>query len=244
MKMERALTKAARDKLENRFDIEREADRKRITIIKDDLERLKTGTQEGSVTNKDLVNRFHQAVAESKLFKGDHDINRFHGLETPIDFILHKANVGMFDKHDQDFKRRVEANKPKFDIISETKRYNLLQEKRDILRQVVQVQQREINEMERKERAAVHSVSTGRAIVENVKQRTRVFYQECDEKSRKMAEWQAKKAGGGARRGSSASSVCSSRASTASMATFASASASRQGPTNRTQSSRVPRLPI
>jgi hypothetical protein len=242
MKMERAPTKDAREKLDTRFEMEREADRRRISVIKDDLTRLKTETQHGAVSNKDLTLRFHQALHEARLPKAlEMGHNRFQGLETPVDFILHRANVGMFDKHDEDFRRRVEASKPKFDVVHETKKFHLLEEKRDILRQVVAVQQREIQEMERRQRAATLSVPTGRAIVNNIKHATQTFMHELDTKQRKLEEWKQSKSGGGGGRPSSSASSVSSRASTASMATFA--SPSRQDH-NRSKASRVPRLSI
>ncbi len=235
VKMERATSKSERDKLEARFDNEREIDRKRIVMIKEDVEGLKSSVLQGTVNIHDLKSRQSQQLEEAKLpprLANDH--NRFQGLETPIDFILHKANLGMFDRHDIEFAERQKRLQPKFDIVQETKRCQLLEQKKQILTQVIQVQQREINELERNAREAANQKQTARARVDNIRINTETFKQEWDTKQQKLAAWRAQKANGftqqppqsrnGAGGMNTARSDTSSRASTASMATFASPS--------------------
>ena len=234
VKMERAATKSERDKLEARFDNEREIDRKRINMIKEDVEGLKTIVQQGAVNTHDLKSRQSQQLEEARLpprLAAKH--NRFHGLETPIDFILHKANLAMFDKHDVEFAEKLRKSQPKFDIIHETKRCQLLEQKKQILTEVIQVQQREINEMERNMREAANQKQSARTRVENIRLNTQTFKQEWDTKQQKLAAWRAQKANGftqqppfgnGTGGMNTARSDASSRASTASMATFASPS--------------------
>jgi len=122
MKMERATSKTERDKLEARFENERDIDRKRIMVIKEDVDVLKSNVLQGQVSSHDLQSRFSQQLEDSKLpprLSTDH--NRFHGLETNIDFILHKANLSMFDKHDLEFKERQKRLQPKFDVAHEVR---------------------------------------------------------------------------------------------------------------------------
>jgi len=225
MKMERATSKHERDKLEARFENERDLDRRRITVIKEDVDVLKSNVMRGEVSTHDLSSRFSQQLEDAKLpprLSTDH--NRFHGLETPIDFILHKANLSMFDRHDVEFAERQKRLQPKFDIVHETKRFHLLEQKKQILTQVIQVQQREINEMERRQRDAANQDQTARMRVSNIKLQTQNFKVDWDTKQAKLQAWRAQKPGNGGSTVHTARSDASSRASTASMATFASPS--------------------
>ena len=227
VKMERATSHSQREMLETRFDAEREMDRRRILVMKDDIERLKSKIVEGNVSNEDLRSRFKQQIADAKLPpKLELGHNRFQGLETPVDIILYKANLNMFERHDAEFRRKLDASKPKFDIVHEQKRCALLEQKRQVLHQVIHIQQREIAEMERVQHDAANHVQSGRTQVNNIRNVTATFKHEWDTKQQQLQAWREKQGKGShsyqSRPHSSNSSVSSSRASTASMATFAS----------------------
>ena len=83
------------------------------------------------------------AKEASTAFKEHH--NRFQGLETPVDVILFKANVQMFEKYDAKYRKRAEVAKH---MAAEEEKYklSLLNERRDVLKQLIDVRQREIRE--------------------------------------------------------------------------------------------------
>jgi len=230
-KMERATTRDQRDKLESRFDNERNMDRHRIRIIQDDLSKYKSVLTEGKINDIDTRARARLQLEDAKLpARLDHEYHRFHGLETPVDFILHKATVVKEATASNAFQKKLIAMQPKFDMVHETKRLHLLQEKKQILKQVISVQQQAIMRQERAASEVV--VRSGRDIAADIRNTTINVCQEHDERTRKMAQWKANKMGGGGwgvpqsarSRGSSASSVAS-RGSTASWASFHTTSA-------------------
>ena len=248
-KMERATTRNQRDALEARFEKERDMDKHRIQIIQDDLSKYKNVLKDGKISDIDTRARAIQQLEDAKLpARLDHEYHRFHGLETPVDFILHKATVEK-EAHAVDaFQKKQIRMQPKFDMVHETKRLNLLQEKKQILKQVIAVQQQAISRQERAASEVV--VRSGRDIANDIRTTTINICQQFDEKNRKMADWKAAKMGGGSMsarsRGSSAGSVAS-RGSTASWASFHTTSApkpvSRGGGGHRVSVRPAPKVP-
>ena len=87
-RLDRTESRVAREKLEARFEKEREQDQKRIMVIKDDYESLKRSIVEGKLDENKVHQRFRRQMADRKLpcrLQTDH--NRFQGLETPTDVI-------------------------------------------------------------------------------------------------------------------------------------------------------------
>ena len=121
---------SSQEKLEARFEKEREQDQKRIMVIKDDYESLKRSIVEGKLDENKVHQRFRRQMADRKLpcrLQTDH--NRFQGLETPTDVILFRANVNMFEKYDAKFRKKAEMERH---VAAEEEQYklSLLRERR------------------------------------------------------------------------------------------------------------------
>ena len=213
------------------------------------MNKLKHSVNSGSINDMETRRRYRQQLEDAKLpARLDHEYNRFHGLETPIDFILHKATVEKEASTKDAFTKKLIASIPKIDMIHETKKLHLLQEKRAVLKQVIALTQQDIAQRER-ESASVHHAPSGRGQVVNISNNTFNICRQHDVKQRKLAEWRAGQnqvgpALSSRSRGGSASSVAS-RGSTASWASFATSSApkpiSRQG-RGAAAAARVPAL--
>jgi hypothetical protein len=146
-RLDRTESRAAREKLEARFDKERESDQKRVMVIKDDFESLKKSIAEGKLNESKVQQRYAQQMADRKLpsrIESSH--NRFLGLETPTDVILFKANVHMFEKYDSKFRQRAQMERH---MAAEEEQFKLglLRERRDVLKQLIHVQQKEMKEV-------------------------------------------------------------------------------------------------
>lgn len=142
VKMERATTKSQQEKLEARFAMEREQDQHRLKMLKDDFDRLKKTVVDGDFNERKVQNRYRQLMWEAKLPSTiTTDVNRFQGLETPGDFILHKACVNMFEKYDSKFRDKMERSR-QAQINDAQGQLNLLYQKRDVLVQLAEVQKR------------------------------------------------------------------------------------------------------
>ena len=147
-RLDRTESRAAREVLEARFEMEREHDQKRVMVIKDDYESLKRSIAEGKLSESKVQQRYAQQMADRKLpsrLESNH--NRFQGLESPTDIILFRANVNMFEKYDAKFRKRAEMERH---FAAEEERYKLglLRERRDVLKKLITVQQKEMKEMQ------------------------------------------------------------------------------------------------
>lgn len=147
-RLDRTESRSAREKLEARFDKEREHDQKRIMVIKDDYESLKKSIVEGKLDENKVQQRYSKQMADRKLpsrLQTDH--NRFQGLETPTDVILFRASVNMFEKYDAKFRERANMDRH---LAAEEEQYKLglLRERRDVLQKLISVQQKEMKEMQ------------------------------------------------------------------------------------------------
>ena len=147
-RLDRTESRVAREKLEARFEKEREQDQKRIMVIKDDYESLKRSIVEGKLDENKVNQRFRRQMADRKLpcrLQTDH--NRFQGLETPTDVILFRANVNMFEKYDAKFRKKAEMERH---VAAEEEqcKLSLLRERRDVLKKLISVQQKEIKELQ------------------------------------------------------------------------------------------------
>jgi hypothetical protein len=142
VKMERATTKSQQEKLEARFAMEREHDQHRLKMLKDDFDRLKKTVVDGDFNERKVQNRYRKLMWEAKMPSTiTTDVNRFQGLETPGDFILHKACVNMFEKYDSKFRDKMERSR-QAQINDAQGQLNLLYQKRDVLLQLAEVQKR------------------------------------------------------------------------------------------------------
>jgi len=142
-RLERAK-EAERKRLESRFELEREQDQQRISRLASDFDVLKQATSRGEF-NESVLSSRHAQIKENLRKAGGgkaHEhYNRFVGLETPEDIIVHRKVCAMFDKHANDAARR---RAPAFNAYEHQKKLVLLHQKRDILKQLVTVQQREL----------------------------------------------------------------------------------------------------
>ena len=230
VKVEKAPDAAARAKLEKRFSAERDADQRRINIVKDDFLKLQKNMKDGTVSENKIQQRRQQQIYDAKFpRKLDHEYNRFQGLETPVDFILHKATQGMFDKHADKFKKNLIRDQPAFDTPQEVKKLNLLNEKASVLRQVIAVQQREVTQ-------AVHYIQENRAQISSYSLGSGKGIHQNDH-NHKLHLGQLSQLKGGVGGGMSSAR---SNVSSASWASFASARA--HGPTGHRNPSNVPKL--
>ena len=210
-RLDRTDSRLAREALEARFDKEREHDQKRIMIIKDDYESLKKSVETGSFTPGKIQDRYRQQMGDRllpKKLQSTH--NRFQGLETPTDVILFKANVHMFEKYDEKYRQRADMTRY-MQREEETFKLGLLKEKRDVLKQLIHVQQRDM------QAPASTRVNSARSVSSN-KSSSAHF----------MLSSRTNNGGGGRGRPSSSASTASS-ASAASWASFAPSTNNRFG---------------
>jgi len=145
-RLDRTESRAERERLEARFEKERAEDQKRVMTIRDDYEKLKKSAENGIFTEDKVQQRYAgQMIAKSLPRPITEHHNRFQGLETPIDVILFKANVHMFEKYDAKYRDRQEMAKH---MAEEEERYklSLLRERKDVLTQLIDVRKREIRE--------------------------------------------------------------------------------------------------
>lgn len=136
--------KSLRRELEKRFEAERSIDKQKIERLRTDFEKLKTVIDNGSV---DFSKRVHSSPR-----KLDMDSNRFSGLESETDILFHRSvckKVELLNSRAQ-----TSTNKTNFKPVEEYKKLNLLNEKRDVLKQMIQLHEQEIG---------VYNNSTGRS---------------------------------------------------------------------------------
>lgn len=145
-RLDRTESRAERERLEARFDKERDNDQRKVMTLRDDYEKLKKSASEGTFSEGKVQQRYREQMMAKKLPRPIQEYhNRFQGLETPVDIILFKANMHMFEKYDSKYRERAEMARH---LAAEEERYklNLLNERKDVLKQLIDVRQREIRE--------------------------------------------------------------------------------------------------
>ncbi len=213
-RLDRTESRAERERLEARFAMERENDQRRVMTIRDDYEKLKKSVAEGTFSEGKVQQRYREQMIAKKLPRPIADYhNRFQGLETPADVILFKANVHMFEKYDAKYRERIEVARH---LAGEEERYKLglLNERKDVLKQLIDVRQREIREATVQPGQPSSRVSSARSALT-----PSAHFLQMSQQNRNNA------APSRARPSSSSSTV--SAASTASWASFASKSSTR-----------------
>jgi len=138
------LSNIEREKLSERFNKERILDQEKISSLLQDFEQLQSVNNSGILDNhikhrKHIINqaRIHHLVKNES-----QKLNRFQGLETDNDKIFYADAIKKFNKHDQVFEKKIA---PKFDMYAERQRLNLLNEKKNILKQLIQMESGNIN---------------------------------------------------------------------------------------------------
>jgi hypothetical protein len=133
------LSNVEREKLLERFNRERQLDQERISGLMEDFATLQTVKEKGILENhiehrKQVI---HQARVHHLVKNESQKLNRFRGLETDMDKIFYADAIKKFEKHDNVFEKKMA---PKFDMYAERQRLNLLNEKKNILKQLIQME--------------------------------------------------------------------------------------------------------
>jgi len=105
-----------------------------------DFDLLQKAIDKGEISPA-LVKERQKASQKPVLPKLDVTHNRFSGCETYSDVVKHESAIRMFDKIDRAAQRKFQ---PKFDPFPVQKNLQLLEQKRDILKQLINVQTKEI----------------------------------------------------------------------------------------------------
>jgi len=135
-KLSEAHNREREVELNKRYELERQYDEGRITNLMGDLDRLKAGVANGELTVCPKGNR----IIPNKNI----NTNRFAGCENATDLKFLKEVTNNFQKYDEKFQRKLGMNK--FDYYAEKKRCNLLSEKRNVLKQLVDVHTQELSD--------------------------------------------------------------------------------------------------
>ena len=144
MRYERAQSASERTQLDKRFEMERELDRQKLQRLTEDYVNVQKAIKSGEFPAS-LVEQRKAFSKKPVLPKLDVEHNRFSGCETYTDIIKHESAIIRFDKIDAAARRKLQ---PKFDPYPVQKNLKLLQQKRDILTQLINVQTREIRAAE------------------------------------------------------------------------------------------------
>jgi len=140
VRFERAQSASDRAQLEKRFEMEREMDQQRLQRLTTDFDLIKKAIERGEISSS-MVEQRKQFSKKPVLPKLDVEHNRFSGCETYADIIKHESAIKMFDKIDRAAHAKL---RPKFDPYPVQKNLQLLQQKREILTQLIDVQAKEI----------------------------------------------------------------------------------------------------
>jgi len=144
VRYERAQSASERTQLDKRFEMERELDRQKLQRLTEDYVNVQKAIKSGEFPAS-LVEQRKAFSKKPVLPKLDVEHNRFSGCETYTDIIKHESAIIRFDKIDAAARRKLQ---PKFDPYPVQKNLKLLQQKRDILTQLINVQTREIRAAE------------------------------------------------------------------------------------------------
>lgn len=144
VRYERAQSASERTQLDKRFEMERELDRQKLQRLTEDYVNVQKAIKSGEFPAS-LVEQRKAFSKKPVLPKLDVEHNRFSGCETYTDIIKHESAIIRFDKIDAGARRKLQ---PKFDPYPVQKNLKLLQQKRDILTQLINVQTREIRAAE------------------------------------------------------------------------------------------------
>ena len=144
MRYERAQSASERAQLDKRFEMERELDRQRLQRLTEDYSNVQKAIKSGEFPAS-LVEQRKAFSKKPVLPKLDVEHNRFSGCETYTDIIKHESAIIRFDKIDAAARRKL---LPKFDPYPVQRNLKLLQQKRDILTQLINVQTKEIRAAE------------------------------------------------------------------------------------------------
>jgi len=128
-----------REKLLKRFDSERLKEQERISGLMEDFTTLQTIKQQGLLQDHIEHRKYVIEKAKQNHFVNNEDqkLNRFRGLETDMDKIFYADAIKKFEKQDKKFEKKMA---PKFDMYAERQRLNLLNEKKNILKQLIQME--------------------------------------------------------------------------------------------------------
>lgn len=107
------VRKEDKESLKKRFDIERICDQEKVNNLVNDYEQLKKNVSAGNYPQ--MVQRNTIPDPNKKL---NMTANRWIGLENHVDTIFHRSIVGMFDKHDSEFRKKM-GGSSKFNVAAE-----------------------------------------------------------------------------------------------------------------------------
>lgn len=133
-KLTEAHSRERENELNKRFEMERQYDEARITNLIGDLERLKAGVANGELV---VCPKGKMIIANPNC-----NTNRFAGCESSNDLKFHKEITANFERYDEKFQRKQGVNK--FEYYVEKKRCNLLAEKRNVLKKLVDMHTQEL----------------------------------------------------------------------------------------------------
>lgn len=140
MRFERAQTAAERAMLEKRFAMERDQDQVKLQRITKDYDLVRQAVARGDLPPA-LVEARKELGKKPILGKLDLEHSRFVGDGTTADVVQFESGIKMFERTDRKFQLK---QQPKFDPFPVQKNTQLLKQKRDILRQLISVQTKEM----------------------------------------------------------------------------------------------------
>jgi hypothetical protein len=135
-KLTEATSREREAELNKRYELERQRDEMRITNLMEDLERVKVGAAKGELS---VCPKGSRVISNPNM-----NANRFAGCENANDLKFLKEVTTNFQKYDEKFNRKLGVNK--FEYYVEKKKCNLLAEKRDVLKQLVDMHTQELSD--------------------------------------------------------------------------------------------------
>lgn len=137
-KLSLVVTSGERSVLVRRFEQERQRDQERIENLSKDFFTLQEKLQSGDL--RELTERRNEqsTVGGTAVRQTDgHLKNRFVGLENHNDIIFHTAVCDKFGKYDEKFRQKI--NRPVYNANEEVHKLKLLNDKRNLLKQLVNI---------------------------------------------------------------------------------------------------------
>jgi hypothetical protein len=121
--------------LEDRFSVQRKLDQERLLQLKNDYVSIKEAVAKGDVSIVER-NETRNYIPPIKTMT----INRFAGLETEQDLVLHKSVCDKLHKLEDRNKKYNDRNLPKLNIEAEKNKLELLMQKQDVLSKMIDLQ--------------------------------------------------------------------------------------------------------
>jgi len=122
--------------LNARYAGERARDQENIKNLTEDYKRVKEKYETGQLKAVDSTRKVERQImlAQGNKSNATSDADRFAGFDTYEDKMFQKGINQMFEKHDKRFKR---CNTKSFDYAEENRKLKLLNEKRQLLTQLI-----------------------------------------------------------------------------------------------------------